>query len=92
MSEMGTIDDDINGQKPEGRPLIDPCLIMEDIIEKLQLLDYKASFCPTRKLKPISRTFFALQMDNEIGGDQKFKYLVEICYWLMSLGYEDMWR
>jgi len=33
---MGTIDEDQNGQKTgEIRPLIDPCLIMEDIIEKL---------------------------------------------------------
>lgn len=55
-------------------------------------MDYKAQFCPSRKLKPISRTFFAIQTENEIGGDQKFQYLVELCYWLMSLGYEDMWR
>jgi hypothetical protein len=32
---MGTIDGDLNTDKAEMKPLIDPCLIMEDIIEKL---------------------------------------------------------
>lgn len=90
---MDSIENEEDGdQKASGRPLIDPCLIMEDIIEKLQLLDYKAEFCTSRKLKPISRTFFAIQTENEVGGDMKLRYLVELCYWLMSLGYEDMWR
>lgn len=34
-SQMGTIDGDQNGSRMEMKPLIDPCLIMEDIIEKL---------------------------------------------------------
>jgi len=25
-------------------------------------------------------------------GEVKVRYLVELCYWLISLGYEDMWR
>ena len=32
---MGTIDGDQNNDRGEIKPLIDPCLIMEDIIEKL---------------------------------------------------------
>lgn len=65
---------------------------MEDIIEKLQLLSYQELFCKPRKLKPISRTYFAVQTEKEAAGDLKLQYLVELCYWLMSLGYEDMWR
>lgn len=40
--------------------MIDPCLIMDDIIEKLQLLDYGNKFCKSRQRKPISRTYFAI--------------------------------
>ena len=75
-----------------GRPQIDPCLIMDDIIEKLHLLDYKANFCVPRKLKAMSRTYFAIEPTDQEGSDSKVAYLVDLCYWLMSLGYEDMWR
>lgn len=39
---------------------VDPCLIMDDIIEKLQLLEYVNLFCHTRGHKPVSRTYFAV--------------------------------
>jgi hypothetical protein len=32
---------------------------MDDIIEKLRLLDYEIGFCKVRKLQPISRIYFA---------------------------------
>jgi len=65
---------------------------MDDIIEKLHLLDYKSSFCHPRKLKSMSRTYFAIDGNAEDGNETKVAYLVDLCYWLMSLGYEDMWR
>ena len=37
------------------KPKIDPYLIMDDIIEKLKLLDYERKFV----MKPISRIFFS---------------------------------
>ena len=91
-SALDSIEDGDVETVATGRPLIDPCLIMDDIIEKLHLLDYKASFCVPRKLKSMSRTYFAME-DHEGGGSEtKVAYLVDLCYWLMSLGYEDMWR
>ena len=39
---------------------MDPVLIMDDIIEKLHLLDYLRSFCPKYNRQPISRTYFAV--------------------------------
>jgi hypothetical protein len=40
-------------------PTIDTYLIMDDIIEKLSLLDYETSFCKGWKQKRISRVHFA---------------------------------
>jgi len=65
---------------------------MDDIIEKLQLLEYKAKFCKTRGHKPVSRTFFAVKQETAEPSETKVQYMVELCYWLMSLGYEDSQR
>ena len=40
-------------------PVIDTYLIMDDIIEKLSLLDYENAFCKGWKQKRISRVYFA---------------------------------
>ena len=91
-SALDIVDDEEAEIVATGRPQIDPCLIMDDIIEKLHLLDYKASFCVPRKLKSMSRTYFAIDSNDGEGSEIKVAYLVALCYWLMSLGYEDMWR
>ena len=83
----------LSKQKPpeggEARRLMrmDPVLIMDDIIEKLHLLDYLSLFCKPRKKKPISRTYFALKALSE-PIDTKLKDFVELSYWLLGLGQE----
>lgn len=67
---------------------MDPVLIMDDIIEKLHLLDYMKKFCIKNNKKPISRTYFAIVSDLE-PGVEKVRNFVEICYWLMSLSFEN---
>ena len=62
------------------RPKIDPSLVMDDIIEKLRLLNYEAEFCRMRNRKPLSRIFFSY----EEGLEDKFSCFYELCYWLMS--------
>mmetsp|Transcript_27579 Transcript_27579/g.26613 ORF Transcript_27579/g.26613 Transcript_27579/m.26613 type:complete len:101 (-) Transcript_27579:91-393(-) len=62
---------------------MDPILIMDDIIEKLHLLDYLKLFCPGKKA--ISRTYFALKAESE-PTEEKVKTFVNLCYWLMNLG------
>lgn len=64
------------------KPNIDPNLIMDDIIEKLMLLDYDLKFCKAQKRKAISRIFFSHSEDE---GTNKCEYLYELSYWLMSL-------
>lgn len=66
---------------------MDTVLIMDDIIEKLHLLDYLKNFCYKNKKKPISRTYFAMYAHNE-PTEEKVRYFVELSYWLMSLCYE----
>jgi hypothetical protein len=67
---------------------MDPVLIMDDIIEKLHLLDYQKKFCQVKGRKPISRTYFAIKSDCE-PTEEKVRNFVEISYWLMSLCYNN---
>lgn len=41
------------------KPTIDTFLVMDDIQEKLRLLDYELQFCAPRKEKPFTRIYFA---------------------------------
>lgn len=66
------------------RPQIDTYLIMDDIIEKLSLLDYENQFCKGWKQKKISRIHFAHGTTGE-DPTQRANYLYEIVFWLMSL-------
>ena len=65
---------------------------MDDIIEKLQLLEYQQKFCKTRGHKPISRTYFAISQLPAEKTETKVTVFIELCYWLMGLGYEDSFR
>lgn len=71
---------------------VDPTLIMDDIIEKLHLLNYHQKFCQTRGHKPLSRFYFAIDEEASEPRATKIAYFVELCYWLMSLGFEDVIR
>jgi hypothetical protein len=56
------MESDKDPNKDQGKRIsrMDPVLIMDDIIEKLHLLDYLKKFCPKYGRKPISRTYFAI--------------------------------
>ena len=70
-----------------GKPAIDTYLIMDDIIEKLSLLDYETHFCKGWRQPRISRVFFA-----HVGDDPAARahYFYDMVYWLMSLNKEKV--
>ncbi len=63
------------------RPKIDPFLVMDDIIEKLRLLNYEQEFCKRLNRKSLSRIYFSHEEDPD---HTKFSYFYELSYWLMS--------
>jgi len=63
---------------------IDCLIVMEDVLEKLNLLEYRKNFCLPRNLKPISKTYFAVT-ENNIAQQEKFQYFIQLAYWLISL-------
>lgn len=69
--------------KRESDPKIDATLIMDDIAEKLNLLDYTNKFCAPRGKQPIHRWYFAFS-ENVSNTQEKFHYFLELCYWLME--------
>lgn len=62
---------------------------MDDIIEKLSLLDYENAFCKGWKQKKISRIYFAHGSINDDQA-QRANYFYDIVYWLMSLNKEKV--
>lgn len=60
---------------------IDILIIMEEIIDKLKLLEYESQFLKKKINKPLSRTFFALKSST---GDQ-FVYFGTLSIWLLNL-------
>jgi len=71
------------------KPTIDTYLIMDDIIEKLSLLDYETNFCKGWKQKRVSRVHFAHGSTGEDPA-QRAHYLYDLVYWLMSLNKEKV--
>lgn len=67
------------------KPQIDTYLIMDDIIEKLSLLDYENSFCKGWKHARISRVYFAHPPEENEDEVQWLYVLYDMIYWLMSL-------
>jgi len=65
------------------KPKIDPFLIMDDIMEKLKLLNYEIDFCERFKRDQITRIYFA-HNDYKDTTDNKVEYFYDICYWLMT--------
>ena len=63
---------------------------MDDIIEKLSLLDYETSFCKGWRHKRISRIYFAHPPHFGEDQTQRVNYLFDICYWLMSMNKEKV--
>ena len=63
---------------------------MDDIIEKLSLLDYETSFCRVWKSKPISRIYYAHPPHFGEDQTQRLNYFFNMCYWLMSMNKEKV--
>jgi hypothetical protein len=70
------------------KPQIDTYLIMDDIIEKLSLLDYENAFCRGWKHKRISRVYFAHPSQGDEDELSRIHMLYDLIYWLMSLNKE----
>lgn len=70
------------------KPSVDIYLIMDDIIEKLSLLDYENQFCKGWKHKRISRIHFAHPPDTNQTREEELTrvhLLYDMAYWLMSM-------
>ena len=72
------------------KPQIDTYLIMDDIIEKLSLLDYENAFCRGWKHKRISRVYFAHPPLGDEDEKERLHMLYDMSYWLMSLNKEQV--
>ena len=81
--------------KQEEKPRIDPFIIMDDLIEKLRLLNYEINFCQKHNHEIINKYYFACNMygfnfDNKENTTKEtypvqFAYFFDLCNWLMAL-------
>jgi hypothetical protein len=72
------------------KPAVDIYLIMDDIIEKLSLLDYENSFCKGWKHKRISRIYFAHADSPGEDESTRIHFLYDMVYWLMGMNKEKV--
>eukprot|EP00743_Colponemidia_sp_Colp-15_P008010 GILK01008675.1.p1 GENE.GILK01008675.1~~GILK01008675.1.p1 ORF type:complete len:735 (+),score=154.97 GILK01008675.1:110-2314(+) len=59
-----------------------PFIMMEDVVEKLKLLNYESQFCRIRKRDRLTRTFFAMPFHPP---HVQLQYLYELVEWLLCL-------
>ena len=71
------------------KPQMDTYLIMDDIIEKLSLLDYENAFCKGWKHKRISRIYWAHPPNGLEEEKERIHMLYDMVYWLISLNKEQ---
>ena len=81
--------------KQEEKPRIDPFIIMDDLIEKLRLLNYEINFCQKHNHEIINKYYFACNIygfnfDNKENTTKEaypvqFAYFFDLCNWLMAL-------
>ena len=81
--------------KQEEKPRIDPFIIMDDLIEKLRLLNYEINFCQKHNHEIINKYYFACNIygfnfDNKENNSKEtypvqFAYFFDLCNWLMAL-------
>lgn len=71
------------------KPSVDTYLIMDDIIEKLSLLDYENAFCKGWKHIRISRVYFA-HPPKEEEELSRIHMMYDMIYWLMSLNKDQV--
>ena len=63
---------------------------MDDIIEKLSLLDYENTFCKGWKHKRISRIYYAHSPHQGEDVNERCNVMYDMCYWLMSMNKEKV--
>lgn len=71
------VDTDTDAQGP-GHVFL-PFLVMEDLLDKLKLLDYDVEFVSDLKMRPLNRHYFVLQTNP---GEQFFVFS-SLCAWLV---------
>ena len=79
----------------EEKPRIDPFIIMDDMIEKLRLLNYEINFCQKHNHEIINKYYFACNIygfnfDNKENSTKEtypvqFAYFYDLSNWLMAL-------
>ena len=57
-----------------------PFLVMEDVLEKMKMLNYEQNM--PGSFKPLSHVYFAVSNPNPA---EQFFYFTSVCSWLMSL-------
>ena len=62
--------------------MVDPTIMMDEILDALKLLDYENKFCKNKGFKPLSRVHFAVQGSN---ASEQFMYFISIVSWLLSI-------
>jgi len=70
-----------DGEAGPAAAVADVHVLMENLLDKLKMLDYDAKFCKKFQLKPINRHYFAAASD----ASTQLHYFASLMSWLLSL-------
>ena len=59
-----------------------PLMMMEDLLDKLKLLNYDSAFCAAYGIRPFCKHHFALPADSS---HNQFYHFASLVTWMMSL-------
>ena len=80
--------------KQEEKPKIDPFIVMDDIMDKLRLINYEVNFCAKYNKELIPRYYFACSIYGYDYNEDKnttetypiqFAYFYDLCNWLILI-------
>lgn len=69
-------------EEDEAQKEVGALTLMDQVIEKLKIINYEFDFCKPNGIKPMSRTYFALALKKP--GEQ-FSNFSLLCHWLFQL-------
>lgn len=94
LEEIMKVCDNCLHQIEENKPKVDPFIIMEDIVEKLRLINFENIFIKKFNMPQISRIYFAYPIKGNVFANNcmnfdenilQFEYFYQICSWLLFL-------
>ena len=60
-----------------------PFVVMEDLLDKLKLLNYELEFVAELRMRPLNRHYFVIQVEKNFNNKGRFHLLSSYFWWII---------